>query len=310
MRSANQADLSPLVSEYLRYLEKEKRRSSHTLLATQRDLGLLGENPERLSHDALRAKLASRRASGAASTSLSRLASTWRGFYKYLLQTDRISLNPSEALKTPKKPSRLPKVVSMDALSAVLLKPLDPEQIDLCRAQILVELLYFTGLRVSEAISLRWMEQGSQNLTSWICLDRKELQVLGKGSKSRIVPVVDALKERLVQWRAIWEAYQATNKLPGSNQVFVAKTGKTYSARMAQADVERFGLAMNLGQHLHPHMLRHSFGSHVLQESQNLRGVQELLGHSSIASTQVYTSLDFKHLASVYDQAFPRSKKD
>lgn len=309
MRSADSTHLNPLISEYLRYLEKEKRRSPHTLLAAERDLGLLGDQPEALGHDDLRVKLAAKRAGGAAATSLSRIASTWRGFYQYLLQTHRISVNPSESLKTPKKPSRLPKVVSMDSLQAVLLKPLDSQYIELSRSQVLVELLYFTGLRVSEAISLSWSDQIHQDLSNWICLDRKELQVLGKGSKSRIVPVVEVLKDRLLLWREMWRSYALENNLPLGDKVFLGTAGNTYSSRMAQRDVERFGLAMNLGQHLHPHMLRHSFGSHVLQESQNLRGVQELLGHSSIASTQVYTSLDFKHLANVYDQAFPRSKK-
>lgn len=310
MRSANPTDLKPQVLEYLQYLEKEKRRSSHTVSATKRDLDLLGDEPETLSYDDLRVKLVSKRAAGAASTSLARIASSWRGFYKYLQQKGVVHINPSTALKTPRKPSRLPKVVSIDALQVALLKPMNPGQIDLCRAQVLVELLYFTGLRVSEAVSLSWADQiGKLAAPNWICLERKELQVLGKGGKSRVVPVVEALKSRLVQWRKLWFEYSRENQLLPESKVFVTKTGKSYSSRMAQADVRNFGLAMNLGQHLHPHMLRHSFGSHLLQESQNLRGVQELLGHSSIASTQVYTSLDFKHLAGVYDQAFPRAKK-
>ncbi|MDX1670373.1 MAG: tyrosine-type recombinase/integrase, partial [Limnobacter sp.] len=290
----------------------EKRRSPHTLSATARDLAILGQSPEQLTHDNLRALLVSRRSKGAAPTSLARLASSWRGYYQYLVDTGCISSSPAQALKTPKKPARLPKVVSMDSLQAVLLKPFDPEQIEFCRAQVLVELLYFTGLRISEATSLVWADQlaGNSSSTHWLCLDRKELQVLGKGGKSRIVPLVGVLVSRLRDWRELWSSKAGQLGLQPSSRLFNTLSGKVYSVRMAQADVERFGLVMNLGQHLHPHMLRHSFGSHVLQESQNLRGVQELLGHASIASTQVYTSLDFKHLASVYDQAFPRSKKN
>ena len=309
MRSTDPPELNSWVARYLAYLQSEKRRSPNTIDAVRQDLSLIETDPLSISTDQLKAVLARRRAQGIAASSLARTASTWRVFYRYLVGQGVLESNPAQVLKAPKKPSRLPKVVGMDALQAVLLKPWVDGDWEMARAQMLVDLLYFTGLRVSEAVNLEWASETGLAQSHWVCLKRKELQVLGKGGKSRLMPVMRVLAERLQGWRNICLEREKRMGWPGSSSVFKSSRGQTYTARMAQRDVERFGLLMGLEQHLHPHMLRHSFGSHMLQESQNLRAVQELLGHSSIASTQVYTSLDFKHLASVYDTAFPRARK-
>lgn len=307
MRLSSSTHSTKLVVNYLSFLEKEKRRSSNTLVAVERDLRLLGANPEQLSFDELRTLLSKKRAAGMAASSLSRMASSWRGFYEYLVKGNMLPDNPAQALKTPKLQSRLPKTVSVDVLRAVLLKPLSADSFELARAQVLVELLYFTGLRVSEAISLRWVSpHASQPVkNNWVCLSRKEIQVLGKGNRERIIPLVDVFLSRLKQW----QGYLNEKKIM-TDYVLVSQKGKQITARQAQYDVVSFGRCFSVDCHLHPHMFRHSFGSHMLQESQNLRAVQELLGHRSLSSTQVYTALDFKHLAEVYDNTFPRSGKN
>ncbi len=222
-----------------------------------------------------------------------------------------MQLNPASGLKTPKLALRLPKTVPIDTLQAILLKPLCPDRFEIARAQIVVELLYFTGLRVSEAVSLRWVNSSRDQplQTNWLCLKRQEIHVEGKGSKQRIVPLANVFVERLKLWHNYVTLFFVQQNHWARDAVLLTHKGKALTARQAQHDLTRLEHYFSMGCHLHPHMLRHSFGSHLLQESQNLRAVQELLGHRSLSSTQVYTALDFKHLAAVYDTAFPRSKK-
>lgn len=286
-----------LIQVYLDYLRLERRHSDNSVIAVQRDLLLINEPFEAVSASALKTILAKRHASGAAPASLARMASSWRGFFKFLVDRGHIEINPGLGLRTPKLPRALPKAVGVDSLAALLACPL-PETFRFAQAHVLIELLYCTGLRISEALSLQ-VE---------VLRGATELRVIGKGNKARIVPMVDALKDRFQTF--IEPRFKHLQKVgnPGQQSLFVSAKGLPLSVRQAQRDVADHAANRGLGQHLHPHMLRHSFGSHVLQGTQNLRAVQELLGHASIASTQVYTALDFDHLSSVYDNAFPRAK--
>lgn len=187
--------------------------------------------------------------------------------------------------------------MGVDALAALLALPL-PQEFRFAQAHVLIELLYCTGLRISEALMLRAEALNGST----------ELRVIGKGNKARIVPVVDTLQARLREFVEPRQSHLLKHGRGQETSLFVSAKGQALTVRQAQRDIANHAVNCGLGQHLHPHMLRHSFGSHLLQGTQNLRAVQELLGHASIASTQVYTALDFDHLSTVYDNAFPRAK--
>ncbi len=298
-----------LIQSYLDFIVLERRQSLNTAAAVRRDLACIDVPLTEASAQYLRSILSKRHAAGASPSSLARMASSWRGFFAFLTERKLIEVNPALGLKTPKQAKRLPKAVGVDPLLAILNTELS-QSFKLAQAQALVVLLYCTGLRIGEALALKVVDVQEQ----------REIRVLGKGNKIRVVPMLDGatavinefLHKRQTHLQGI-EA-QASKSLGESggfdNQqaLWLTAKGKPLSIRQAQKDVAQFASTKGLDQHLHPHMLRHSFGSHVLQGTQNLRAVQELLGHSSIASTQVYTALDFQHLSSVYDSAFPRAK--
>lgn len=286
-----------LIQRYLDFLRLERRYSEHSVLAVRRDLSFIEGSLADVSATTLKTVLVKRHAGGSAPSSLARMASSWRGFFGFLLDSGQIEINPALSLKTPKLPRALPKAVGVDQLAALLHGPL-LEQYRLAQAHVLIELLYCTGLRISEALSL----------TDAVLANLTELRVQGKGSKTRIVPVIDALRERFAEFSHLRTKHLVHAGNPSINALFVSAKGLPLSVRQAQKDVSEFSKLRGLDQHLHPHMLRHSFGSHMLQSTQNLRAVQELLGHASISSTQVYTALDFDHLSGVYDKAFPRAK--
>ncbi|MBU0784059.1 MAG: tyrosine recombinase XerC [Gammaproteobacteria bacterium] len=286
-----------LIQRYLDFLRLERRYSEHSVLAVRRDLSFIEGSLATVSVGALKTILVKRHAGGSAPSSLARMASSWRGFFGFLLDAGQIEVNPALGLKTPKLPRALPKAVGVDQLAALLQGPL-PEQYRLAQAHVLIELLYCTGLRISEALSL----------SNAVLANSTELRVQGKGNKTRIVPVINALRERFAEFSDLRTKHLTQLCNPPASALFVSAKGLPLSARQAQKDVSEFSKLRGLDQHLHPHMLRHSFGSHMLQSTQNLRAVQELLGHASIASTQVYTALDFDHLSGVYDKAFPRAK--
>ncbi|MFX3622400.1 MAG: tyrosine-type recombinase/integrase [Limnobacter sp.] len=286
-----------LIQRYLDFLRLERRYSDNSVKAAHRDLLLIRSPHDQVTASVLKSILAQRHANGAAPASLARIASSWRGFFKYLLNNGAIEADPTLGLKTPKLPRSLPKAVGVDPLAALLAIPL-PQLFRFAQAHVLIELLYCTGLRISEALTLR---VDVLNGTA-------ELRVIGKGSKTRIVPVVDALQTRFKEFVEPRQRHLVKLGRLQETSLFVSAKGQALTVRQAQRDVADHAANCGLGQHLHPHMLRHSFGSHLLQGTQNLRAVQELLGHESIASTQVYTALDFDHLSSVYDNAFPRAK--
>lgn len=302
---------SQLIQAYLDHLLLVRRYSPHTVSAVRQDLNLITGDPAQASQQHLKSLLVQRHASGLAPSSLARMLSSWRGFFAHLHEAGTLASNPALGLRAPKLPKRLPKALSVDHLNGLLSGPLPKAPFSHAIAHLLIELLYATGLRISEAIALELPQPTTSNQRSWINVDRAELQVLGKGGKTRIVPLTRILVDLIHQWLSIRACVLQDHgvSLAEFPYLLVSAKGRAYGVRQAQKDLAAYAKHRQLPVHLHPHMLRHSFGSHVLQESQNLRAVQELLGHSSIASTQVYTSLDFKHLAKVYDESFPRSKR-
>lgn len=289
------------LEQYLEHLGSERQVSSHTLSAYRRDLDKVIQFCQKqtivdwtdLSSSHVRQLIAQLHRDGQSSRSLARLLSALRGLYKHLNRLRLVSHDPSSGISAPKGERRLPRTLDTDR-AMQLLDQSEDEALLGVRDQAMLELLYSSGLRLSELTAL--------NLPD---LDLAEglVRVLGKGNKTRIVPVGRKAREALQQWL---EARQGLN-CP-DQALFVSQQGRRLGQRAVQQRVALAG-RQNLGQHLHPHMLRHSFASHLLESSQDLRAVQELLGHADIATTQVYTHLDFQHLAKVYDSAHPRAKR-
>ena len=273
---------------------------AHTRKAYLRDLAVLAELAR--PHDLVsltRAQiarfLATLHGRGLSGRSLARVLSGWRAFYRFLLERERsLREDPCAGLKAPKSARGLPAALSPDeAAKLVTVAGDDPLS---QRDRALFELAYSSGLRLAELAGLDCHR---------LDLANGEVRVVGKGSKERIVPVGGPAREALRAWLSARGALAS----PGEQAVFVARHGRRLSGRAIQRRLEDRALAQGLDRHVHPHMLRHSFASHVLQSSGDLRAVQELLGHASIASTQVYTHLDYQALAKAYDASHPRARK-
>ena len=225
---------------------------------------------------------------------LARMLSAWRGFFRYLARDHGFTRNPFQGMRAPKAPRILPKALSPD--EAARLVELSGDDDMALRDRAMVELFYSSGLRLSELIGLQLGDIDFQDGT---------VRVTGKGNKTRVVPVGRFARQALQDWLD----QRAALVPPEQAALFVGRTGRRVSPRTVQRRLQRWAVRQGLSQHVHPHMLRHSFASHVLQSSGDLRAVQEMLGHASISSTQVYTHLDFQYLAKVYDAAHPRAKK-
>ncbi len=275
-------------------------RPGHTRAAYLRDVGTLatlaGDTPlTDLDAAALRRGLATLHAGGLSGRSLARTLSAWRAFYRCLLDRDQgLAENPCIGLKAPKSTRHLPAALSPDeAVQLVAIAATDPLAV---RDRALFELAYSSGLRLAELAGLD---------VDRIDLATGEVRVWGKGAKERIVPVGSAARAAIGTWLAA-RAKMAAEK---ETALFVGKRGGRITPRAIQRRLAEWARVQGLRRHVHPHMLRHSFASHVLQSSGDLRAVQEMLGHASIASTQVYTHLDFQYLAKAYDAAHPRARK-
>ena len=232
---------------------------------------------------------------GLSGRSLARMLSAWRAFYRFVLERDRsLTDDPCAGLKAPKSVKRLPSVLTPD--EAVQLVAIDGDGLLSVRDRALFELAYSSGLRLSELAGLD---------IDRIDLTGGEVRVWGKGAKERVVPVGAAAREAI----AVWLVQRATLAADDERALFVGAGGRRISVRTIERRLAAWAVKRGLHRHVHPHMLRHSFASHVLQSSGDLRAVQEMLGHASIASTQVYTHLDFQALAKVYDAAHPRAKR-
>jgi integrase/recombinase XerC len=231
---------------------------------------------------------------GLAARSLARTLSAWRAYYRWLARRGAIAVDPCDGLRAPKQPRSLPKALSVDQTSALLDAAADDELET--RDKAMFELFYSSGLRLSELGGLN---------ADGIDFDAGTVTVTGKRSKTRSVPVGAKAATAL---RA-WLTERAGLALAAERALFVSRRGTRLAVRSIERRLERWATKQGLGLHVHPHMLRHSFASHVLQSSGDLRAVQEMLGHSNIATTQIYTHLDFQHLAKVYDAAHPRARK-
>ncbi len=287
------------LDRYLRHLRTGRRLAAHTLSAYTRDGALLtalagGRALDSLDAQDIRRFIATLHSKGQAPRSLARILSCWRGFFDWLARQREIASNPCSAVKAPRAPRHLPEVLSPD--DAVRLVSFDDDSDLGHRDRALFELAYSCGLRVSELTGL--------DLDS-IDAATGEARVLGKGSKTRIVPVGGPALEALAAWLPL----RAKLAAPAQAALFVTRAGSRLTPREVQRRIKRWAALAGLEVDVHPHMLRHSFASHVLQSSGDLRAVQEMLGHASIASTQVYTHLDFQHLAKVYDAAHPRARR-
>ena len=291
-----------LLAQFLSHLTNERRLSAHTVSGYAHDVRALLE----LAGDAALAKLqihqmrrfvAQLHARGLDGRSLARMLSAWRGFFRYLARDHGYASNPCAGLRAPKAKKSLPQALSPDEAARLMdLGGGGDDDAMTVRDRAMFELFYSSGLRLSE---LTGLAPGDVNFSDAV------VRVTGKGSKTRVVPVGTQALAALRAWLKARASFINTDP----TAMFVNAAGKRVSPRTIQARMKQWALKLGLSGELHPHMLRHSFASHVLQSSGDLRAVQEMLGHASISTTQVYTHLDFQYLAKVYDQAHPRAKK-
>ena len=292
------------VDRYLDELAQQRRQSPHTVSNYRRDLhvlaGLIAESSGSITYCTLqghhiRRFMAQLHARGLGGRSLARMLSAWRGFYRWLGLRGEVSANPVEGVKAPKSPRALPKVLSPDEANR-LLDHAGGDGLEL-RDQAMFELFYSSGLRLAELAAL--------DLACLHDVAEGEIKVFGKRGKERHVPVGGKAREAIERWAQ----QRALVALPEETALFVGQRGARIHPRVIEERLKQRALTQGLPVNVHPHMLRHSFASHMLQSSGDLRAVQEMLGHASIASTQVYTHLDFQHLAKVYDSAHPQAKR-
>lgn len=297
------ADASPhaLLAGYLAYLGNEKRYAALTREHYARDVRRLLELAEStpladLRGHHIRRFVVQLHGQGLSGRSLARLLSSWRGFFNYLIRDHGYRANPCAGLRAPKSPKVLPHALSPDEAVALVELPVASAQD--ARDKAMFELLYSSGLRLAELIAL-------DCATVAASLASQELSITGKGGKTRIVPVGRPAVAALQAWLAVRQQLAR----PDETALFVGQRGRRIAPRTVQHKLAQWAIRQGLASHVHPHMLRHSFASHVLQSSGDLRAVQEMLGHASIATTQVYTHLDFQYLAKIYDSAHPRARK-
>ena len=288
-----------LIEQYLAHLATERRLSKHSVTAYRHDLAALlagtsGERLEALDTAHIRRRIAALHAGGLSARTLARMLSAWRGLFGYLAENQGLKSNPCAGIRAPKGPKRLPEALTPD--EAQRLVETSGDNAFAVRDRAMLELFYSSGLRLAELAGVDWNAIDMADGTA---------RVFGKGAKTRIVPVGRHALSALKAWREARRAFPPRDE----QAVFVNRLGRRMSVRMIQARVKAAGVKQGIQRAVHPHMLRHSFASHVLQSSGDLRAVQEMLGHASIATTQVYTHLDFQHLAKAYDAAHPRAKR-
>jgi integrase/recombinase XerC len=287
------------IERFLQYMTVERQASEHTLSSYRRDLAAWHaycqanalHSPDAVQFAHVQQFMAQEHRRGLAAKSVQRRLSALRSLFRHLLKQGGMAHDPSVGLRAPKAPRKLPQVLDVD--EAVRLVELPTEGPLGLRDRAMLELLYSSGLRVSELCALRW-----QDLDMDDCLVR----VFGKGAKTRIVPVGSHAVTALKAWHAHSAAGMASPVFPGRH-------GALISSRAIQLRLRQLARQQGIWKRVYPHLLRHSFASHMLESSSDLRSVQELLGHADIATTQIYTHLDFQRLATVYDAAHPRAKR-
>ncbi len=311
------ADTS-LIEKYLEYVRVEKRLAERTVELYALDLGKLSSFADQagvgllqVHNPHIRRWVAQMHSGGRSGRGIALIMSGWRGFYAWLGRQGLVASNPVQDVRAPKAPKPLPKALGVDdAVQFADFASADKPWLE-ARDCAMVELLYGSGLRVGELVGLD--VQASKSARGWVDMDAAQAHVLGKGSKRRTVPVGGTAMAALQRWLAVRGGPcplggTGSDDVLGEAALFIGRNGTRLTPQSVWQRLKRRSLQAGLATPVHPHMLRHSFASHVLQSSGDLRAVQELLGHANISTTQVYTRLDFQHLAKAYDAAHPRAK--
>ena len=296
------ASLDAWIERFCRHLGGERGLSAHTVRGYRRDLAVFAryldsmqlEDWSKVDAKVVRGFVAWRHRSSVGGRSIQRGLSALRTFFDFCVREAAMTGNPARAVSAPKASRRLPNALDTDRTGALV--ELDGEDPLSLRDRALLELTYSSGLRLSELCALAVAD---------VDLEGGLVRVLGKGRKVRVVPVGRHARDAVRAWLAV----RADLAGPGESALFVSRRGRRIAARTVQARFAKRAMESGIGVHVHPHMLRHSFATHLLESSGDLRAVQELLGHADIGTTQVYTHLDFQHLAAVYDKAHPRARK-
>ncbi len=296
-------ELERAVDAFFNHLQRERQLSTHTLSSYRRDLQRLTHFCNRqqlnswnlLRDDHLRNFVATLHRQGLNGRSIQRTLSAVRTFYNYLIRQGAVELNPANDISAPKTERRLPNTLNVDQVARLL--TLDHKKPLSIRDWAMMELIYSSGLRVSELVNLN---------PEALDLSDATVRITGKGDKTRIVPVGRYADKALRAW------IKARHELlaEGEQALFINRSGKRLTQRGVQQRLRHWGIKQGIEGPVHPHMLRHSFASHLLESSGDLRAVQELLGHANLSTTQIYTHVDFQHLANVYDRAHPRAKRE
>jgi len=299
--SHTDSPLNPVVEAFLRYLRVERQLSPLTSSSYARQLdviiGMAGDigitSWDQLDAPKVRMLLSKSKRAGQGETSLALRMSALRSFLDWQVSQGLLEVNPAKGISTPRMNKHLPKNLDVDEVDKLLdIDPSDPLAV---RDRAMLEVMYGAGLRLSELVGID---------IKHVDLAEGEVWVLGKGSKERRLPLGRTAVTWLEKWLVCRKEFG-----PKDDAMFLSSQGNRISARNVQKRFAEWGVKQGVNSHIHPHKLRHSFATHVLESSGDLRGVQELLGHSSLSTTQIYTSLDFQHLASVYDAAHPRAKR-
>jgi len=294
--------LLPDIQRYLSHLASQRGLSEVTIDNYQRNLNEFIEllKPKHIQTwqqlDTHQVRLLAKQLhqKGIKARSIATKLSALRSFLEYLVKNDQLSSNPAKGVSAPKLDKPLPKNISVDGMDQLLdIHGDDPLTL---RDHCMMELMYSSGLRLSELVGINLQD---------IKLSEKEIMVMGKGSKQRLLPITKSAVEAIQRWLKVRVEFTES----GEDALFLSKQKRRISARSVQMRMEKWGLEQSLPSHVNPHKLRHSFATHMLESSGNLRAVQTLLGHADLATTQIYTHLDFQHLAEVYDKAHPRAKR-
>jgi integrase/recombinase XerC len=302
---------TPAIARFLDSLAHERKLAEHTLRGYAHELDELqklagARDLSTLTPSDIRSSVVRAHSQALSARSIAHRLSVWRSFYRWLGLHGEIGANPVSGIRAPKRSKTLPKALSADDAHTLMEAPHD-ETLQGLRDHAMLELFYSSGLRLAELIGLdvAYAQADGYLSAGWLDLGAAEVTVTGKGQRRRSVPVGRKALDALQAWLAVREQMVRDDPHP----LFVSARGQRMSPGVVRTRIKRLALLAGIPANVHPHVLRHSFATHVLQSSGDLRAVQEMLGHASITATQVYTALDFQHLAKIYDNAHPRAKK-
>jgi len=290
-----------LIEEYKKFISFEKRLSPSSIKNYLRDINQLlkldkNKGLESYTLEDIRKNIATLHSKGLGGNSLSRLISSWRGLFNFLIHQYKFKKNPTLGIKAPKSKKLLPQTLSVDQV--LKLVEINDDSFLGVRDHAILELFYSSGLRLSELVNIT---QNDINFEDGL------INIIGKGNKERVVPLGSFASNAIKKWLGLRE--NISQLACETDTLFLRKDGKKLSPRAIQYRLKFWAIKQGIPENIHPHLLRHSFASHLLQSSQDLRAVQELLGHENISTTQIYTHLDFQHLSKIYDKTHPRAKK-